>query len=66
MQVWGIFTECISFLSVYSIPNQLEEYVGCERTGECSPGGTVGPAVLDSPCCGTTADFPLGAPDVLV
>lgn len=62
MQVWRIFAECISFLSVYSIPNQLEEYVGCEGTGECSAGGTVGPAALHSPCSGTNADFPLGTP----
>ncbi|XP_054045061.1 ankyrin repeat domain-containing protein 26-like [Rissa tridactyla] len=45
-----------------SIPNQLEEYVGCEGTGECSAGGTVGPAALHSPCSGTNADFPLGTP----
>ncbi|XP_075606046.1 uncharacterized protein LOC142601194 isoform X2 [Balearica regulorum gibbericeps] len=41
---------------------QLEEYIRCEMTGECSAGGTGGPAVLDSSCAGTTAHFPLGEP----
>lgn len=72
----GIFTECISFLyiyiyisiyisifrSVYSIAEQLEEYIRCEMTGECSAGGTEGPAVLDSFCAGTAAHCPLGGP----
>ncbi|XP_075354429.1 uncharacterized protein LOC142408164 isoform X2 [Mycteria americana] len=44
------------------IPKQLEEYMGCERMGERSAGGPQGPAVLDSSCSGTTADFPLGTP----
>ena len=56
----GIFTQCISFLSVHSIANQLEEYMRCGRMGERSAGGTEGPAALDSSCSGTTADFPLG------
>ncbi|XP_076184701.1 uncharacterized protein LOC143155616, partial [Aptenodytes patagonicus] len=50
-------------LSGYAdIYNQWEEFVNCERTGECSAGSTEGPAVLDSSCSGTTADVPLGAP----
>ncbi|KAM7074356.1 uncharacterized protein J5F26_017420 isoform 3-T3 [Ciconia maguari] len=44
------------------IPNQLEEYMRCERMGERSAGGPQGPAVLGSSCSGTTADFPLGTP----
>ena len=61
-QCGGIFPECSSFLSLSSIPKQLKEYASCERKGECSAGGTEGPAVLDSSCSGTTADFPLGSP----
>ena len=61
-QCGGIFPECSSFLSLSSIPKQLKEYASCERKGECSAGGTESPAVLDSSCSGTTADFPLGPP----
>lgn len=58
----GISNKCISFLSVYSIEKQLEQYMGCEMRGECSAGGTEGPAVLDSSCSGKTADPPLATP----
>ncbi|KAM6090590.1 uncharacterized protein LJ206_004506 isoform 1-T1 [Theristicus caerulescens] len=43
------------------IAKPLEEYVGCERTGQSSAGSTEGPVVLDSSCSGIPADFPLGA-----
>ncbi|XP_040976520.1 putative ankyrin repeat domain-containing protein 20A4 isoform X2 [Aquila chrysaetos chrysaetos] len=44
------------------IEKQLEQYMGCEMRGECSAGGTEGPAVLDSSCSGKNADSPLGTP----
>ncbi|XP_054669269.1 ankyrin repeat domain-containing protein 20B-like [Grus americana] len=50
-------------LTLYTnIAEQLEEYIRCEMTGECSAGGTEGPAVLDSFCAGTAAHCPLGGP----
>ncbi|XP_074913842.1 uncharacterized protein LOC142044826 [Buteo buteo] len=36
--------------------------MGCGMRGECSAGGTEGPAVLDSSCSGKTADPPLATP----
>lgn len=55
----GVSNKCISFLSVYSIEKQLEQYMGCEKRGERSAEDTEGPAVLDSSCSGKTADPPL-------
>ncbi|XP_026724049.1 ankyrin repeat domain-containing protein 7-like [Athene cunicularia] len=43
-----------------NIANQLEEYVHCERMGECSAGDREGPAALDTSCSGRTADLLLG------
>ncbi|KAM9634648.1 uncharacterized protein ACIBXB_015839 isoform 1-T1 [Morphnus guianensis] len=42
------------------IQKQLEQNMGSEMRGECSAGGTEGPAVLDSSCSGKTAESPLG------